>query len=389
MGERSGVRIGILGVGSFAQHFIPLYQRHPLVQSVTLCDHVHDKLNRAVDLFHPDRVLDSFDDLLDSDVDSVVIITQPWLHAEQALRALRAGKHVYSAVPTGQSLDEVRELVQVVTSTGLVYMLGETSYYYPSTIYCRERFGRGDFGKVVYSEGEYRHDFDLGLYQVMRNRAGDKWRELGGAPPMYYPTHSISQITSVTGAFATRVSCVGLPDTRDDGVFDAGTNQWKNRFSNEIALFTMSDGSCCRIGEFRRVGYPEVVRMNMVGTEGTFEMGPSGGMWLTRHRSESQNLDDDLRTDGVSTEHGRYEGLSRLHAVDRLPREFAGLSSGHSGSHAFLVDDFVRASHTGEMPPNNVWTAARYMVPGLIAHESALRGGETLDVPDFGDPPAM
>ena len=389
MPTRSGVRIGVLGVGSFAQHFIPLYQRHPLVDSVTLCDHVRDKLERAVEVFHPDRTLDSFDDLLESDVDSVVIITQPWLHAEQAVRALRAGKHVYSAVPTGQSLDEVRQFVEAVTATGLVYMLGETSYYYPSTIYCRDRFARGGFGKVVYSEGEYRHDFDLGLYQVMRTRAGDRWRELGGAPPMYYPTHSVSQIVSVTGAHATRVSCVGIPGypgrwcvrRRYQPVEEPV--QQRGRSLHDVRR------SCCRIGEFRRVGYPEVVRMNMVGTEGSFEMGPSGAMWLTRHRSESQNLDDDLRTDGVSTEHGRYEGLSRLHAIDRLPRDFAGLSSGHSGSHAFLVDDFVRASHTGQIPPNNVWAAARYMVPGLIAHESALRGGETLDIPDFGDPPAM
>ncbi|MGH7213407.1 MAG: hypothetical protein ACREIT_01300 [Tepidisphaeraceae bacterium] len=39
-------------------------------------------------------------------------------------------------------------------------------------------------------------------------------------------------------------------------------------------------------------------------------------------------------------------------------------------------------------PPNNVWDAARYAIPGLIAHESALRNGEQLDVPDLGDPPA-
>lgn len=42
---------------------------------------------------------------------------------------------------------------------------------------------------------------------------------------------------------------------------------------------------------------------------------------------------------------------------------------------------------TGRTPPNNVWAAARYLVPGLIAHESALRGGVLMDVPDFGEPP--
>jgi predicted dehydrogenase len=55
---------------------------------------------------------------------------------------LRAGKHVYCAVPTGRTVDEVRDLVQAVEDTGLIYMMGETSYYYPSAIYCRQRGAR-------------------------------------------------------------------------------------------------------------------------------------------------------------------------------------------------------------------------------------------------------
>lgn len=37
--------------------------------------------------------------------------------------------------------------------------------------------------------------------------------------------------------------------------------------------------------------------------------------------------------------------------------------------------------------PNHVWAAARYNVPGIVAHESATRDGELMAVPDFGDPP--
>ena len=35
----------------------------------------------------------------------------------------------------------------------------------------------------------------------------------------------------------------------------------------------------------------------------------------------------------------------------------------------------------------NAWTAARYTVPGIVAHQSALQGGARLEVPDFGDAP--
>jgi len=64
------------------------------------------------------------------------------------------------------------------------------------------------------------------------------------------------------------------------------------------------------------------------------------------------------------------------------------LSRGHNGSHPFLVDDFVKAVTEYKLPPNNIWQAARYNLPGIVAHESALRDGEPLSVPDFGDVPA-
>jgi hypothetical protein len=82
-------------------------------------------------------------------------------------------------------------------------------------------------------------------------------------------------------------------------------------------------------------------------------------------------------------------GFSAIHNVARLPKEFADFKGfQHNGSHQFLVDDFVKGVTTHKLPPNHIWDAARYMLPGLIGHQSALRDGELMDVPDFGDPPA-
>jgi hypothetical protein len=93
--------------------------------------------------------------------------------------------------------------------------------------------------------------------------------------------------------------------------------------------------------------------------------------------------------DMVSASDGTHLGVSAVHPVERLPEVFAGLPNGHAGSHQFLVDDFVMASVNGTLPPNNAWDAARYMLPGLTAHESALHGGALLQVPDLGDPPGV
>jgi len=81
-------------------------------------------------------------------------------------------------------------------------------------------------------------------------------------------------------------------------------------------------------------------------------------------------------------------GLAPVHPRGRLPPELNGLPNGHYGSHQFLVDDFLKGCALGKLPPNHVWQAARYCAPGIVAHESARRGGAVMEVADLGDPPA-
>ena len=317
------------------------------------------------------------DHLLDTDIDAVVIITQNWLHGPQSLKALKAGKHVYSAVPIGINVEEISELVKTVEETGKIYMMGETSYYYPGVVFCRDKHKRGEFGHIVYGEGEYYHDWDHGLYDVFKWRGGERWLETAGSPPMHYPTHSTSQIISVTGAHMTHVSCHGFVDRKEDIVYGTNVNIWGNVFSNQTALFTMSDGSCCRINEFRRVGHVGTERMTLFGTEGSFEQNTLGAAWVTKNKHE--NVNELLACTGESS-------YAKVHQTERLPGEFNGIGNGHYGSHQFLVDDFVKACVYGKTPPVNVWEAARYTIPGIIAHESAIKGGVLLEIPDFGDP---
>ena len=73
--------------------------------------------------------------------------------------------------------------------------------------------------------------------------------------------------------------------------------------------------------------------------------------------------------------------------MKRLPDTFAPIHTGHAGTHKFMVDDFCQAYMTGKLSPTNAWQAARYNIPGLTAHESAMNGGAAMDVYDCGDPP--
>jgi len=84
---------------------------------------------------------------------------------------------------------------------------------------------------------------------------------------------------------------------------------------------------------------------------------------------------------------GGFDETSPIQPTERLPKEFEGIPNKHNGTHHFLIDDFCRAYETGKLSPTNIWAVARYNFPGLIAHQSALKGGVVMDVPDLGDPP--
>lgn len=396
------LKIGICGAGAFAEAFIPLFQAHPLVSETAIAELLPDRRERVAGKFGVRRTYASHEELCQSDVDAIAIFAQRHLHGPLTIQALQAGKHVYCAVPIASSLEEIREVADAVAATRLIYMNGETSYYYPHTIYCRDRYRKGDFGHFVYGEGAYLHDMSHGFYQAFQHTGGADWKKVAGFPPMFYPTHSTSMIVSVTGARMTHVSCFGYEDREDDGIFRRGGNHWDNPFSNQSALMRTSDGGMVRINEFRRVGWRGVSSSNplsIYGTKASFEENSMGQFWTGLEESEMEDVSELLNCarNHIPQEDEKWHDVlqkdfnslfSKVHPVHRLPSQYEGLRNGHLGSHQFLVDDFVKAAVTKKLPPVHVWEAAKYCVPGLIAHESALRGGELLEIPDFGEPPA-
>lgn len=405
-----GIKIGVVGAGIFSGDFIRLFKLHPDVEEVVIADVVPERVKDAMTRHGLKRGYLGLDEMLAEapDIDSVAIFTQRHLHGPMVIKALEAGKNVYSAVPIACEIDEIGEIIETVKKTGKVYMMGETCYYYPCAIYCRQKYKEGGFGKFVYGESQYYHDISE-MYADFKHSAGDDWRKPAGIPPMFYPTHSISMILSaLPGEHIKKVSCLGYEDHNADDIYGNGKNYWDNPFSNETALFSLSGGGVMRVNEFRRVGInkPSSYITAFYGDEGSYECSVTQHTFQRGHSAPDgpriEYLDElintyryiedkhagtmDMTKDPCSV---RYiEGFSPIQDLSRLPEPFREKNiHAHYNSHPFLVDDFVRAVKADKLPPNNAWDAARYMVPGLVAHESALKGGITMDVPDFGDAP--
>ena len=393
--------LGLVGAGQFAGQFAKLFRLHPGVSSIVVTDVLPERSAALAEQENLDGVAEDFDALLASDVDAVAIFTQRWTHGPLVVKALRAGKHVYSAVPMAISEEEIAAIIEAVRETGLTYMMGETSYYNPATVFARGKQAAGAFGRVFYAEGDYVHDMDLGFYEAYQYSGGENWKATASYPPMLYPTHSVGGVLGALPAHAVSVSCIGIRDQRGDGVFDQDVSMFNNDFSNASALFELNDGGAMRINEMRRVGYPSHIResrFRYFGTEASFEQLAEVSVW--QDKESVTDVSDRLATDATMSADDPalanvapalraafVSGHAAVHDVGRLPQEFEGAPNGHEGSHHFLVDDFVTAVTKGTLPPVNAWVAARFTLPGITAHASALRGGERLPIPDFGPAP--
>ena len=389
------LKVAIIGGGQFSSSFIHLFQAHPFVEEVALVELNPERRASIAAKFSIKQTFASLSELWDSDFNAVAIFTPRWTHAQIALEAIQNGRHVYTAVPMGITQEEISQLVEASSKTKLTYFMAETSFYYPAVVFSRKKFAEGQMGKFVYGEGEYLHDMSHGFSEAYAANGGDDWKSTASFPPMLYSTHSVSTILSVTGAQATSVTCIGLKDTAGDGIFDSNVSMWKNDQSNQIALFETSDGGVMRIAELRRVGtapLESTVRMSIFGTEGSFEQQVGYASWATKNSFDI--ITDEIGT--FSDVENPYSlkpdyippnlwdgGFARVHDRSQLPKEFVGLSNGHGGSHQFMVDDFVMDAVGERKAPMNVIDAARFTIPGVLAHQSAQIAGQKLQIPQY------
>ncbi len=400
--SKQKIRIGFVGCGQFCRHFVPLFQAHPAVEFVAVTDKYPERCKEYDDLFHVDKIFDSFDDMLSSDLNCIAIFSQRNQHGQMAIEALKAGKNVYSAVPMSMSIDEIGQIVELVKKTGLTYSMGETGHYRPATIFCRKKFMSGEMGDFVYAEAQYNHDITH-LFDTYKYTEGKDWKKMAGMPPMTYPTHSTSMVLSAANAHALKVSAFGYRDRMNPDIFGDGKNYWDNPFSNTSMLLQLSNGGIARISENRRIAWhdPPTYISCFCGTKASYESSLAQHAFITMKGEEvfyedvgrllnpvevtNHQSDPDFFNRFVNGEWCK-EG-SPIQETDRFPAEFDNMPTAHSGTHKFMVDDFCRAYMTGKLSPTNAWQAARYNIPGLTAHKSAMMGGAVLDIPDFGDPP--
>jgi predicted dehydrogenase len=105
-------RIGFLGVGWIGRHRMEAMLATGAVEAAVVADPSGETREQAARLAPGAASVESFEALLDQDLDGVVIATPSAMHAEQVRRALDRGLAVFCQKPLGRTEAEVRALVE-------------------------------------------------------------------------------------------------------------------------------------------------------------------------------------------------------------------------------------------------------------------------------------
>lgn len=338
------LRVGIVGYGVCRFGAAFSFQDHPNVEIVAVSDLVPEQCAGLAQACRCAKTYPSLEALVkDDQIEAVFVATDAPSHGRHCLEVLRHGKHVACAVPAVfGSLEEADQLFDAVKRSGLTYMMFETSCYHADLHAMRQIYRAGGLGEIVYSEGEYYH------YMEQPIPSYKDWRV--GLPPQWYPTHSNAYHLGVTGGSFTEVSCLGMPSKIQH--LQPANNRYGNAFGTEIALFRTSEGGMSRMAVSWDTPGDEGERGRVRGQRGAF--------------------------------HQRYEGLEqRLPETKRPPLPPKVEAGGHGGSHGHLMNEFVTAILENRRPLVDVTLALNMTVAGSVAHQSALKGGEWLKIPQY------
>ncbi|HAM10037.1 MAG: oxidoreductase [Bacteroidetes bacterium GWE2_41_25] len=338
------IRVGLVGYGYSRFSAAFGFQDHPNVEVVAVSDIIPERCAALAKATRCNKTYPSLEELVkDKSIEAVMISTDPPGHAKHCIDALRHGKHVAVNVPAVYgSLEDADKLFEEVKKSGLKYMMFETSCYYEDLYAMRQIYKAGGFGKVVYSEGEYWH------YSEKPLPSYNGWRE--GGPPQWYCTHSDAYYIGVTDGSFTEVSCMGMPSIKE--IHQPGKNRYNNPFSTEISLYRTIEGGMSRMARSGDTPGHDRVVGRIRGLKGSF--------------------------------YEKYEGLEKnLPDLTRPPLPPGVEAGGHSGSHGRLTDEFVSSILQDRKPLVDIATALNMTVGGIVAHQSALKDGELMKIPQY------
>lgn len=260
--ESKKLRWGIIGCGQIAyDRVIPALQLANNCQIVGLSDPDSARLEHAAAAVPGATTHSEIEGLLARpEVDAVYIATPNYLHAEQAIAAARAGKHILVEKPMARSAAEASEMVDAARDAGVQLMVAYMTLFNPAFLSAKRLISTGLLGEIVSVRG--RHSYPIRPEAISSAAA---WRldpSHGGGPLMDVGVYSIFTLRELTGQRTAELSATGTVKRL----------QGKTDYDSILFTFLLEDGT------------PGVIEANFTFTSSNYEIeGTRGRLVLSGH----------------------------------------------------------------------------------------------------------
>ncbi len=363
------VRFGVFGAGR-GQSMMDFCVQSGGAELVAICDRNEERLAHARETYGGASLAcyTDFEDFIQHDMDCVVLANCANEHAPFAVKALNAGKNVFSELLPVQTMKEAVELAEAVEKSGKRYFYGENCCYMPAPKKMKELYKKGALGAFEYGEGEYMHNCES-IWAPCTFCEPDHWRNTMSA--FYYCTHSLGPIVHITGLRPAKVTG-----------FEAPFNHRMYRMGAKagaygIELVTMENGALVK--STHGVGVSNHSLWYMVnGSKGVLESArepANAGEVNTLYGELDENEGDNNRV------------ISEIDTKDALTE--TAKNGDHGGADYYTlyhVVEALRGNRNADVI--DVYEALDMFLPGMFAYFSVLAGGVPMEIPDLRQPEA-
>lgn len=189
----SNVRIGIIGCGGIANgKHLPSLAKVSEATLVAFCDIIVERAEEAKKKYGtPDaKVYSNYHELLsDPSIEVIHVCTPNESHAEIAIAAMEAGKHVLCEKPMAKTAEGARRMLETSKRTGKKLSIGYNNRFRSDSRYLKELCSAGELGEIYYAKAH-----------AIRRRAVPTWgvfldeEKQGGGPLIDIGTHALDLV---------------------------------------------------------------------------------------------------------------------------------------------------------------------------------------------------
>lgn len=357
------IRVGVLGAfrGTSMINYCKIADN---AEVVAICDKWKEGLDTQKEINKDLNIayFDNFDDFIKYDMDAVVLANYATEHAPFAIKAMKAGKHVFSEVLPVQTMKEAVELIECIEQTGKVYAYGENYCYMPAPYEMRKLYKEGIIGNLEYAECEYVHNCAPIWPSITY---GDKHHWRNNMYSTYYCTHSIGPIIHITGL--RPVSVVGMESTLNERMRAVG----QKGAALGMELITLENGA---IVKSIHGGLYKDSKFYCV-------YGEKGRMETARYAANAGDVGKIyIEYDQTA---GAYNTAKReeYHVGEKNKKEH---NFGHGGSDFWSMYNFIEKILGDENADTiDIFEALDMALPGMFAYRSILNGGSVETIPNL------